>query len=309
MPNIMVTGASGMIGMYLCSNLLHKQYTVFATDSKTNEFVGTNDAYKFTQCDISDKDSITNILLSNKIDAVVHLANSVDNDLDTYITDSEVKKSKMVDKYFYSAVNKAKAGSIILLSTTDVYGLQKGREPIREENPEKCVSNYGSLKLTGEKILNKEFKKSQTKAIIARAAPIYSAEYTQNLRDRVYNTNEDYAYKFGDGDYGFSFCCVFNLVDFISGIIAENGGRHSDLFNIADTKMITAAQIIDYEMAHHRINRVEVKDNSYTWGSNKAKLKTDYRYFDPQHTFLNWCVDNTKARRYAPFRWSLNNTK
>ena len=38
--------------------------------------------------------------------------------------------------------------------------------------------------MTSEKIMQKEFKKSETIPVIARVAPIYDAEYTQNLRDR-----------------------------------------------------------------------------------------------------------------------------
>lgn len=309
MPNVLVTGASGMIGMYLCSNLLHKGYTVFATDSKPNEFVGTNENYRFTKCDITDKDTVGGIFSSDKIDAVVHLANTVDNDFDSYVSDTELKRSKITDKYLYAAAHKAGVGCFILLSTTYVYGLQKGREPIREENPEKGNTNYADLKMTSEKLINKEFKKSSAKIVIARCAPIYTAEYTQNLRDRIYDSTENTAYLMEGAFSEYSFCCVFNLIDFISGILAEGGGKHSDLYNIADTKMLTAQQIVEFEKSHHRINNVALKDTSFTHGLNKAKMKADYRYFDPSMSFYNWFIDNTKARRYAPFRWTLSNTK
>lgn len=309
MANILVTGASGMIGMFLSSSLLHKKHRVFAVDSKTNEFVGTNPDYNFTQCDITDKDTVSSIIGNNNIDVVVHLANSVDNDLDSYVTDEEIKKSKTCDKYLYAAANKAGVKICILLSTTDIYGLQKGREPIREENPEKGSSNYADLKATSEKIMLKEFKKSSTIPVIARCAPIYNAEYTQNLRDRVYDNKENVAYIFNDGDYGFSFCCLFNLIDFINGIVAVPTGRFEGIYNIADSRMITAKEIIEYEKAHHRIGAVIQKTQGFSFGLNKGKMKTDYRYFDPSTTFNNWCIDNTKAKRIAPFRWTLSNTK
>ena len=92
----------------------------------------------------------------------MHLANSVDNDIDPYVTDAEMKKSKICDKFIYAAANKAEVRSFILLSTTAIYGVQKGREPIRETAPEKGNSNYADLKMTSEKIMQKEFKKSET---------------------------------------------------------------------------------------------------------------------------------------------------
>lgn len=310
MPNVLVTGASGMIGMYLCSNLLHKNYTVYATDNKPNEFEGTNPNYIFTRCDISDKDAITGILNSHHFDAVIHLANSVDNDLDSFISDAELKKAKVTDKYIYAAANKAKVGCFVLLSSTAVYGIQKGREPIREENPEKGTSNYADLKMLSEKMFYKEFgKKSETKGVVARVAPIYTAEFTDNLHTRIFISELNYGYIFDDGSYGYSFCCVFNLIDFITGIVAEGGGKHTDLFNIADTKITTAAQIIKYEKDRHTIENVVEKERGFTLGVNKMKVKTDYRYFDPSFTFNNWYIDNTKARKYAPFKWNLSNTR
>lgn len=309
MASILVTGASGMIGLYLTSSLLHKKHRVFGIDTRKNEFIGTDPNYTFIQCDITDKDAITNVIDSNKIDVVVHLANSVDNDIDPYVTDAEMKKSKICDKFIYAAANKAEVRSFILLSTTAIYGVQKGREPIRETAPEKGNSNYADLKMTSEKIMQKEFKKSETIPVIARVAPIYDAEYTQNLRDRVFDAKENVAYIFNDGEYGFSFCCVFNLIDFINGIINVPTGRYEEIYNLADSRLITAKEIIDYEKEHHRIGAVIQKSPGMGLSINKGKMKTDYRYFDPSITFNNWNIDNTRAKRIAPFRWTLSNTK
>ena len=309
MASILVTGASGMIGLYLTSSLLHKKHRVFGIDTRKNEFIGTDPNYTFIQCDITDKDAITNVIDSNKIDVVVHLANSVDNDIDPYVTDAEMKKSKICDKFIYAAANKAEVRSFILLSTTAIYGVQKGREPIRETAPEKGNSNYADLKMTSEKIMQKEFKKSETIPVIARVAPIYDAEYTQNLRDRVFDAKENVAYIFNDGEYGFSFCCVFNLIDFINGIINVPTGRYERIYNLADSRLITAKEIIDYEKEHHRIGAVIQKSPGMGISINKGKMKTDYRYFDPSITFNNWNIDNTRAKRIAPFRWTLSNTK
>lgn len=309
MASILVTGASGMIGLYLTSSLLHKKHRVFGIDTRKNEFIGTDPNYTFIQCDITDKDAITNVIDSNKIDVVVHLANSVDNDIDPYVTDAEMKKSKICDKFIYAAANKAEVRSFILLSTTAIYGVQKGREPIRETAPEKGNSNYADLKMTSEKIMQKEFKKSETIPVIARVAPIYDAEYTQNLRDRVFDAKENVAYIFNDGEYGFSFCCVFNLIDFINGIINVLSGRYEGIYNLADSRLITAKEIIDYEKEHHRIGAVIQKSPGMGLSINKGKMKTDYRYFDPSITFNNWNIDNTRAKRIAPFRWTLSNTK
>ena len=311
MSSIFITGASGMIGQYLTSSLLHKKHTVYAVDSKSNDFVGTDSNYKFVQCDITDKNTIIPILENNHIDVVVHLANSVDNDIDPLITDQEIKKSKVTDKYIYSAAVKAGAGCFVLLSTTDVYGIQKGREPIRETIAEKGITNYADLKMTSEKLMAKAFKKTDCIPVIARVAPIYDAEHTDNLHAHVYDSKENVGYVFGDGDYGFTFCCVFNLIDFINGIINVPQGRYEGVYNVCDSRLTTAKEIIEYEKERHRIGAVIQRSpgSEKAMLFNKGKMKNDYRYFDPTLTYNNWIFDNTRAKRIAPMRWNLTNSK
>ena len=309
LASVLITGASGMIGMYLTSALLKKKHKVFGVDIKSNEFIGADPNYTFVQCDANDKDRIVDTIKSNSIDTIVHLAYTVDNDLDQYITDLELKNSKATDKFIYAAARDARVKNFILASTTQVYGLQKGREPIRETTSEKGNSNYSDLKLTSEKLMQKEFKKGDVISVIMRIAPVYTSEYTQNLLDRVYDAKEDVAFIFNEGDYGFKFCCVFNVVDFICAIIAGPQGRYEGIYNICDTKITTAKDIIDHEREHHRIGAVVQRSPNMGLTISKGKAKTDYRYFDPSNTFMNWNYDNTKAQRISPFRWNLGNTK
>ena len=308
MSSILITGGSGMIGQYLTSSLLHKKHRVFAVDSKPNDFVGSDPNYKLIQCDITDKNTIISAIEDNHIDVVVHLANTVDNDIDALITDQEIKSSKVCDKFIYSAADKAGVSCFILVSTTDVYGPQKGREPIRETTAEKGITNYADMKMHSEKLMMKAFKKSSTVPVIARVSPVYTADHTDNLHSHVYDPKDNVGYIFGEGDYGYTFCCVFNLIDFINGIISTPQGRYDGIYNVCDSKMITAKEIIDYEKNRHRIGAV-IQKNFGAMLFNKAKMKVDYRYFDPSLCYNNWYFDNTRAKRIAPMRWTLTNTK
>ena len=309
MSSILVTGASGMIGKAVVESLLNKKHKVFGVDNKTNDLVGTNPNYEFLQEDITNKNTVSQFLINNAIDVVVHLANTVDNDIDAYITDAEMKRSKLCDKYLYDVAVKAGCTSVIIISTTQVYGIQKGREPIRETFPDKGVSNYTNMKLDSEKALMKATKKSRTIPVIARVAPIYHAEFTQNLHTRVFDSKENVAYIYKEGEYGFSFCCLYNLIDFINGIVNVPEGRYEGIYNVSDTRTITAAEIIEYEKKKYRIGAVIQKNPSVVLTVNKGQMRTDYRYFDPTFTFYNWNIDNTKARRISTFRWNLSNTK
>lgn len=309
MATVLITGASGMMGLACSAALLAKKHTVIGVDGITNQIANSNTPnYTFVPCDITDKDIISGIIAT--VDSVVHIANTVDNDLDSYITDNELKKSKITDKYIYDAAAESRCKSFILVSTTQVYGIQKGREPIRETTSEKGGSNYCDMKLTSEKYMMKAFKKADCVPVIARLAPIYTSEYTQNLRDKVCDVHDDSAFIYNDGtNYGFSFCCLYNFVDFVKGIVAVPSGRYDGIYNVSDSDIITAKQIIDFEREHHRINEVVQRSPGTGSSVNKAKMRTDYRYFDPSTSFMNWRIDNTKAKRIAPMKWNLSNTK
>lgn len=309
MANVFITGASGMIGLALTEMLLRKKHRVFAVDERNNDLIGTDQNYTFVQCDITDKESIKSIIESNQIDTIAHLACTVDNDLDPLVTDAELKRSKLCDKFLYETADKCGVKNIVLTSTSNVYGLQKGREPIRETSAEKGSSNYVDMKLTSEKLLMKAMKKSDTVPVIARVAPIYTAEFTDNLREHVYDKKEDVAYIYKEGEYGFSFCCMYNYIDFISGVIEIPSGRYEGVYNVCDTRPITAKEILDFEREHHRIGAVIQRNPPSGVSFNKSKGKTDYRYFDPGAAFGNWNIDNTRAKRISTFRWTLSNTK
>ena len=188
--------------------------------------------------------------------------------------------------------------------------MQKGRESIRETLDEKCGTYYADMKLYSEKLLMKAVKKADTIPVIARVAPVYTAEYTQNLKDRVYDAKEDVAYIIREGENGFSFCCVFNLVDFINAIVAIPNARYEGVYNTADSKIISSKEILDYEREHHRIGAVIQKTPPVNLVPlSKSRAKSDYRYFDISMALANWNIDNTKAQRISTFRWSLKNTK
>lgn len=315
MKTVFVTGASGMIGIAVTEALLEKGCKVIGTDSKPNQFVDSPN-YSFVEAQIEDKDNITNVLNGSKIDVLVHLACSVDNDFPAVLTSAEEKTSAAVDKYLYKAAIDAGVGDIILLSTYQVYASQKTREPIRETADEKPATAYGKMKYDSEKILSKIVTKSAScKGVIARVCPIYTKEFTDNLRAKVYDPKEGCSFIYGYGDYGYSFCCLYNLVDFINGIInVASGINYQGVYNVCDSKPIAAKDIVETLRQAHKIGAVVQRNlgsegikGIFNFGGGAAK--NDYRYNDISTACSNISYDNTKAQRISAFRWKLSNTK
>ena len=314
MKTVFVTGASGLMGSELCEALLAKGFTVIGVGEKPPSCVDDPN-FTFVQASIDNKDAVIQGM-HNGIDVLIHLACTVDNDFPNIITSAEEKKSTVVDKYLYKAAITAGVNDMILVSTHQVYAPTKSREPIRETADEKPATVYGKMKYDSEKALSKAVKSTASaKGVIARICPIYTKSYAPNLHSKIYDPKDGCSYIYGYGDYGFSFCCLYNLIDFIIGILnAAPGINYQGIYNVCDSKPIAAKEIVEFERQYHHLGAVIQRNysadtikSSLSFSSKSAKV--DYRYNDVSVACSNISYDNTKAQRISTFRWKLSNTK
>ncbi|MCI7767448.1 MAG: NAD(P)-dependent oxidoreductase [Oscillospiraceae bacterium] len=315
MKTILVTGAAGLIGKAVTEMLISKGYNVIAVDKEKNPF-GDAENLSYTVCPITDKDTITDLLNKNKTNVLIHLACTVDNDFPAVLSSEEEKISAVVDKYLYKAAVSAGVGDIMMISTHQIYAPQKTREPIRETMSEKPSSIYAKLKSDSEKALSAALKKADTNGVVMRVCPVYTKDFTDNLKAKVYDPKDGCAFVYGYGDYGYTFTCLYNIVDFVNGILTCPAGiSYPGIYNVCDSKPIVAKDIVEVLRSDHKIGAVmsrnygsdAVKGAAALFGSKAAR--TDYRYNDLSIACSNISYDNTKAQRISTFRWKFTNTK
>lgn len=83
-----------MIGKAVVEMLLQKGYNVIGTDTAPAPFED-NDNFSFVQCNITDKEKITGVLNGSKIDMLIHLACTVDNDFPDVLSSDEEKPAPL----------------------------------------------------------------------------------------------------------------------------------------------------------------------------------------------------------------------
>ncbi|MDE6832969.1 MAG: NAD(P)-dependent oxidoreductase [Ruminococcus sp.] len=317
MNTILVMGGCGLIGQHVCSGLLKKGNTVIAVDEKENNYNAGKLNYSFIQSAPDNKEAFEKIFSQNKIDIVIHASCTVDNDFEPIVTDKQIAISKECDSFIYEMAMNNGVKMFILLSTDQVYEFTKSREPIREEDKLKPVTNYAVLKVESEKALIRQLQTHKNViACIIRHSPVYTHKFIDNLTAKITDPKDNSKFVCGTGQYGFQLCCVHNLVDFILCFVrSATDTTYSGTYNVCDKHIITASQIIAFMRENYHLGTVISRSAGGTLSKIKSifsknpEEKENYRYLDMNKLEHNNMLDCTKASKIVVFRWDINNTK
>jgi len=318
MAKILVTGACGLVGEKICSGLLKRENEVIGTDIKSSEYNMGKEGYRFVKAGGRDRAVFEKLFRDEGIEMVVHCACTADNDLKAVITEDDVSESSIYDDYIYTLSVASGVKKFILISTSQVYEFPKSREPIRETDKLKLDSNYAKLKREAEKKLAEAVKNTQDVIAAAlRVAPIYTNDFSDNLLAKIYDPETDGLFVYHSGDYGFQFCCLHNLVEFILCFVKYADDKtYSGLYNVADNDICSAREIIQYARdrrtygpALQRNVGKDVMKGKLGKLTNRNDIKTNYRYNDMDTFFNNNVLDGTRAKKLCNFKWNIQNTK
>jgi UDP-glucose 4-epimerase len=152
--SVLVTGGAGYIGSHMVWELLDHGEEVVVLDNLTTGFRwAVADRAKFIEGDIADQQLVENIILSDKIDTIIHFAGSVvvpesiENPLKYY--DNNTGRSRSLVQ---AAVNCG-VDKFIFSSTAAVYGPPENSDPVLENAILSPMSPYGSSKLMTEMMI------------------------------------------------------------------------------------------------------------------------------------------------------------
>lgn len=304
-----------MLGDHVCSGLLKKGNTVIAVDTKQSDYNAGKENFFYREASPNEQGRYGDIFDEFAIEYVVHLACTADNDFGSEIDKAQVDLSAACDKFIYKLAIGKNVSKFILVSSTQVYKQPDSREPVREDDAIKPASNYGKLKLAAETAFANDIRKVKTMiGCVARIPPVYSLDFTPNLMSRITDPKDKTLFIFRTGEYGFHLCCLHNLSDFIIGFLRQADGlNYSGAYNVADSSLVMASEIISFMKENHRLGPVLQKSSLGT--SLRAKIfgdpeeKVNYRYLDLGTIDKNFMFDITKASRICPFRWNIKNTK
>lgn len=214
--NVLITGASGMIGKYVCKQFSDCNICTIGCEPDCT--------YRI---DLS-KDS-PNLQLPN-FDVVIHIASTTDESKAMQINFEETKK-------LLQLLHPQKTKQFIFISSTEVYGLRSG-ENIDENYPENPISNYGKSKLKAEGIVQKWCDSNNVVCTILRPAITLGNNIEGKLLLMFEAIRKGLYFNIRENEARRSLILAHDIARVIKLLIGKNG-----VFNVCDGKNRTITEL------------------------------------------------------------------
>lgn len=168
---ILVTGAGGMIGSHLLDFLIARGHEVVGTDFvPTTDIKELNKKALYIECDIRDKNKLTDIISRFKPEIIFHLAAqsfpTVSWDRPEYTIEANILGTVNL----FEAVKELKLDTIILNAGSSAeYGYVREKDvPVKEERELKPLHPYGVSKVAQELLAYQYYKNFGIKSVTIR---------------------------------------------------------------------------------------------------------------------------------------------
>lgn len=150
MGKILVTGANGLLGQKLVELILNKgEFELIAT-SRGKLRIPNRDLITYAEMDVTDKNSVESVLVTNRPDVVIHTAAMTNVDQCESERDDCIKLNVEAVRNLVE-VCKSTGAFLLHLSTDFIFDGENG--PYVEDDKPSPISFYGESKLQAEKII------------------------------------------------------------------------------------------------------------------------------------------------------------
>jgi len=243
MKNIIVTGASGFLGLRFCQILNEKGYRVRAlirNPEKSKELQEIAEMKVIS--DPWNKESLIPALLG--IDVIIHLVGRAHIISDKSENSDELFKRINVDltKILLEAVKEASVKRFVYISSVLAMGLSRN-DILTETSICKPVTAYGRSKLEAENIIKEFSSKSKIDYTILRPPLVYGPRNKANMLKLFKLVAKELPIPLGEVSNSHSFIYIDNLVEATIAAI-ETTAAKGKIFLISDGENISTPGLI-----------------------------------------------------------------
>lgn len=233
MKKILLTGASGFLGINARDFLVEKGYFVVGVGRKNIDVKIDN--YKYIKADLSKADEF--IKLSFDFDYIVHCAalSTDDGFFNEYEKSNIILTKNLVD----FAKKNLKLKRIVNISTPSIYfNCNSKKDVLEEEVLDDFINDYAKTKYEAEKII----RNSKLNNITLRPRAIYG-EYDNTLLPRILKISKKGIPLFKNGNCYADFTYVKNVCYAIYLAINASNEFSNNSYNVTDGKSLRLIEI------------------------------------------------------------------
>src|SRR5215472_2095303 len=150
---VLVTGGAGYIGSVVALQLLRKGFEVVVLDNLSHGFKqAVPTGARLVVADMADRAALDQIFRERRIDAVVHLAASIEVGESMQVPEKYFRNNTASALTLLEVVLAHRVSRFVFSSTAALYGTPE-KTPILETAPLQPTNAYGASKLLVEQIL------------------------------------------------------------------------------------------------------------------------------------------------------------
>tara|TARA_B110000444_G_C18750825_1_gene552719 strand:- start:124 stop:1098 length:975 start_codon:yes stop_codon:yes gene_type:complete len=180
MKKILITGGAGYIGSHVTEVLVENKKKIFIIDNLSTGFKKLiNKKAKFYKTNILDTEKIKKIIITNKIDSVIHLAGSLIISIGEKQPKQYNKNNVLGTRSVLLACKNTSVKNFIFSSTAAVY--KDNQKIVNEKSKIQPKSVYGKTKIKAEKLIISNCKKLKINYAILRYFNVCGASPTGKI--------------------------------------------------------------------------------------------------------------------------------
>ncbi len=239
---IVVTGATGFIGKYLCQALSEQNYEIVAvTRSAVEAYKNITFIHKVLAKDTDWADVLEGV------DVVIHLAgrahvmkDASENPYQAYVDINIDATKHLAEQAALSGVKR-----LIFLSSVKVNGEQTNSFAFNESAIPQPEDDYGKTKCEAESVLVNIAKETGMEVVIIRPPLVYGKGVKANFKSLIKLAQLNIPLPFGNVANKRSLIYLENLIDFIM-LCINHPSAANQTFLVSDDEDVSTTQLIQY---------------------------------------------------------------